>query len=81
MFSDGMQIAVKAGITAFALAFLLFVGLGAGVAGACIRGAAVALAVIAAVKVIQHLLVHAVVDKLAEFVRKEGERNKTTVDR
>ena len=79
MFKNGSQVAGRAGITAFALGFLLCVFMGVGVAGACLRGAAVAAAVFVSVRVIHYLFVRAVVDELAEFACKDGVRNKSTV--
>ena len=74
MFNEGTMAACRGALVAFALIFLLAIFRSGSVAGACVRGGMVALAVFLSIKVIHHVFFSALLNELSEFVRDRKER-------
>ena len=74
MVNEGTSTASKTALFGFTIAFLLFIFCGFSLAGACSRGAMIALGIFLAVKVIYHIYMNALIEELTDFWKqKKGE--------
>jgi hypothetical protein len=79
-FKEMTGMAGRTALIGFSLFFLVCMVRGIGVAGSCLRAAAVALALYLSVRIISHLFFRALVNDLTDFMHKESMTRKTEAD-